>query len=141
MPRSVSSLVILAAAALAACAANPKPGEPGYPYNLSGPYQAVFLVEGTPYRGTMALSTAQGGVVSGNLTVIDPVRVVGTVEGMIVADTIRFEMPYEILDNGCAGTVGGAAPVAAGGGGFDGPVQLDDSCSGALSGTITVTRQ
>lgn len=140
MRRTISCLVILAAAALAACAANPKPGESGYPYNLSGSYQTMVLVDGTPYRGTMAISTAPGGVVSGSFIVTDPLRVDGGVEGRIVADTLRFEMPYEILDNGCRGTVSGTAPVDAGGGGFGGPVQLDDSCGGTLSGMITVTR-
>lgn len=140
MRSTVSSLVILAAAALAACAGNPKPGESGYPYNLSGVYQVVVLADGTPYRGTMALSTAPGGVVSGSFIVTDPVRVDGAMEGTIAADTLRFEMPYEIQGNECPGTVRGAAPVVAGGAGFDGPVEIDDSCGGALSGTITVTR-
>ena len=64
---------------------------------------------------------------------------VGSVEGAIVADTLDFQMPYEILDNGCAGTV------------TDGSdrrrrsrvrrsIRLDDSCGGELSGTATVTR-
>ena len=140
MRRNATCLVTLAACALAACAGNPRPGESGYAYNLDGPYKAEFLVEGTPYRGTMNLSTAPGGAVSGNFIVTEPARVEGGVEGTIAADTVRFEMPYEILDNGCVGTVSGSAPVVAGGAGFDGPVELDDSCEGALSGKITVTR-
>ena len=44
-----------------ACAGNPEPGESGYPYNLAGRYQAEFLVDGAPYRGTIDLSTAPGG--------------------------------------------------------------------------------
>ena len=139
MRRTVPCLV-LAAAAFAACAGNPQPGEPGYPYNLSGPYTTLFLVDGTPYRGTMSLETAPGGVVTGSFIVTEPARVEGSVEGTIAADTVRFAMPYEILENGCSGTVNGSAPVSAGGAGFEGPVQLDDSCGGAMSGKITVTR-
>lgn len=140
MRRTATGLVTLAASALAACAGNPQPGDSGYAYNLEGPYKAEFLVDGTPYRGTMNLATAPGGAVRGTFIVTEPARVEGDVEGTIAADTVRFQMPYEILDNGCVGTVSGSAPVVAGGAGFDGPVELDDSCGGTLSGTITVTR-
>jgi hypothetical protein len=141
MRRTATCLVILATStAFAACAGNPQPGESGYAYNLGGSYQVVFLVDGTPYRGTMALATALGGDVSGSFIVTEPARVEGGVEGALAADSFRFEMPYEILDNGCVGTVSGTAVVSVGGGGFDGPIGLDDSCGGDLSGTITVTR-
>lgn len=133
-------LVLLAATTLAACAGNPKPGEPGYAYNLTGSYQAEFVVDGTPYRGSMNLATAPGGVVSGNLMVIDPAQVTGTVEGAIVADTIDFQMPYEILDNGCTGVVYGRSAITEGGGAFGGAIRLDDSCGGEMTGTATVQR-
>ena len=133
-------LVILATVSLAACAGNPKPGEPGYPYNLTGSYQAEFLVDGTPYRGTMDLSTAAGGAVSGSFMVADPAHVNGTVEGAIVADTVDFQMPYEILENGCAGVVYGRGAIAAGGDGFGGAIRLDDSCAGEMTGTATIQR-
>lgn len=131
---------VLAAATLAACAGNPKPGEPGYPYNLDGTYSTVVVVEGTPYRGTVTLATGDGGAVSGRFTITDPTQVMGSIEGSLAADTVRFEMPYEIQENGCAGTLYGNAPVTPGGAGFEGPVRLDDSCGGELSGTMAVTR-
>ena len=124
----------------AACAGNPKPGEQGYPYNLTGQYSAEFLVDATPYRGTMDLSTVPGGVVSGSFEVTEPAHVVGTVEGTIAADSLDFTIPYEILDNGCAGTVSGRSGIAEGGAGFGGPIRLDDSCDGQMQGTLTVTR-
>lgn len=138
--RPISKFPIFAAALFIACAGNPKPGEQGYPYNLTGQYQAEFLVDGTPYRGTMDLSTAPGGVVSGSFQVTEPAQVVGSVEGAIVADTLDFQMPYEILDNGCSGTVHGRGAIVEGGAGFGAPILLDDSCGGELSGTATVTR-
>ena len=138
--RPISTFPIFAAALFTACAGNPQPGEQGYPYNLTGQYQAEFVVDGTPYRGTMDLSTATGGAVSGSFTVTQPARVVGTVEGAIVADTLDFQMPYEILDNGCAGTVSGRAGIAEGGTGFGSPIRLDDSCGGEMTGSVTVTR-
>ena len=138
--RPVGRFVILATMFVAACAGNPQPGESGYPYNLTGRYQAEFLVEGNPYRGTMDLTTAAGGVVTGSFAVTDPAQVVGSVEGTIVADSLDFQMPYEILDNGCAGTVHGRAGIAEGGTGFGSPIRLDDSCGGEMTGTVTVTR-
>jgi hypothetical protein len=123
-----------------ACAGNPKPGEPGYPYNLTGRYQAEFIVDGTPYRGVMDLTTAPGGVVSGSFTVTDPAHVDGTVEGGIVADTVDFQMPYEIAENGCSGVVYGRTAITEGGGAFGGAIRLDDSCGGEMTGTATIQR-
>jgi hypothetical protein len=88
----------------------------------------------------MDLSTAAGGVVSGSFQVTEPAQVVGSVEGAIVADTLDFQMPYEILDNGCSGTVHGRGAIVEGGTGFGAPIRLDDSCGGELNGTATVTR-
>jgi hypothetical protein len=132
-------LVILATTSLAACAGNPKPGEAGYPFNLIGSYRAEFVVEGTPYRGDMDLSTAPGGAVSGRFSVVGPNLVVGTVEGTIATDSLAFLMPYEQAD-GCAGTVEGSAAISEGGAGFAGPVQIEDSCGGTLNATLTVER-
>lgn len=138
MRPSVTSLILFAAFA-AACAGNPQPGESGYPYNLTGRYQAEFLAEGTPYRGTVDLSTAPGGAVSGSFTITDPMQIVGSVEGAIIADTLDFQMPYEILENGCAGVVHGRGPIVEGGTGVSSAVRID-SCDGELNGTMTLTR-
>lgn len=129
----------LALPLLAACAGNPKPGEPGYPYNLSGTYQMEVVVEGTPYRGMLDLATQPGGVLGGTFQVINPVQIGGNVEGTIAADTLDFRMPYE-QPNDCNGVVSGRIAVAAGGGTAGGPVVVDDSCGGAMNGTISIQR-
>jgi hypothetical protein len=131
--------LILCAAFAAACAGNPQPGESGYPYNLTGSYQAEFLVDGAPYRGSMNLSTAPGGAVSGSFTLTEPMQIVGSVEGAIVADTLDFQMPYEILENSCAGVVHGRGAILEGGTGVSSPVRID-SCDAQLNGTMTLTR-
>lgn len=138
--RPIATTLILCAAFAAACAGNPQPGDSGYPFNLTGRYQAEFLVEGSPYRGTMDLTTAPGGAVTGSFAVTDPGQVVGTVEGTIVADSLDFEIPYEILENGCAGVVRGRGAIVEGGSGLAGPIQLDDACDGQMSGSLTLTR-
>ena len=124
---------------LVACAANPKPGEPGYPYNLSGPYQVEVVVQGTPYHGMMDLSMEPGGALGGTFQVIDPVQVAGSIEGTIAADTLDFRMPYE-QSNECSGVVSGRIAVAAGGATASGPVVVDDSCGGPMNGTISIQR-
>ena len=95
--------------------------------------------DGTPYRGTMTLTTARA-VRDGSFMVTDPTQVNGTVEGTIVADTVDFQVPYEILESGCSGVVYGRNAIAEGGGYFGGPIRLDDSCGGELTGTATIQR-
>ena len=137
--RPFASRLLLVLPLLAACAGNPAPGEPGYPYNLSGRYTAAFVVQGGTYRATMDLSTAPGGVLSGIFAVAEP-PIAGTVEGTIAADTVDFQMPYEMLQQGCAGVVQGRLAIAADGAGFEGPIRLEDSCNGEMDGTLTVQR-
>ncbi len=138
MRTTVPAFGILALS-FAACAGNPEPGEPGYPYNLSGRYTADFVVQGGTYRATMDLSTAPGGALSGTFSIPDPL-ITGTVEGAVTADTVDFQMPYEMVEQGCAGVVQGRTAIAAGGAGFEGPIRLEDSCNGQMEGTLAVRR-
>lgn len=139
MRQTVSPFGVLALT-LVACANNPGPGESGYPYNLTGTYQAVFVVQGEDSRGTMELSTDRGGVVNGSFLITDPPGVgSGTVEGRIVADTIDFQMPYE-RNGDCNGVIRGRSRIAPGGASFGGEIGIDDSCDGELSGTLEIRR-
>lgn len=137
--RKTVPVVGILALSLAACAGNPQPGEPGYPYNLTGTYQALFMVAGEANRGTMELSTAPGGLVSGGFVVTEPAAVLGEVEGRIVADSIEFQMPYERTGS-CSGVVHGRSAIAEGGAAFGGDILLDDSCAGETPGTMEIRR-
>jgi hypothetical protein len=88
----------------------------------------------------MSLTTAPGGGVSGSFIVTDPAHINGSIEGAIVADTVDYQMPYEILENSCSGVVYGRNAIAEGGAGFGGSIRLDDSCSGEMAGTMEVQR-
>jgi hypothetical protein len=139
MRKTVSAVGTLALV-LAACAGTPGPGESGYPYNLTGAYQAVFVVQGEDSRGNVQLSTAPGGVVSGSFLITDPPGVgSGTVEGRIVADTIDFQMPYE-RNGDCNGVIRGRSPIAPEGASFGGDIRIEDSCDGELTGTLEIRR-
>lgn len=137
--RLTASGLLLVLPLFAACAGNPRPGEPGYPYNLAGRYTADFIVQGATYSATMDLSTAPGGVLSGTFAIPDPL-IAGTVEGTVIADTVDFQMPYEMVEEGCAGVVQGRTAIASGGAGFEGPIRLEDSCNGQMEGTLAVRR-
>jgi hypothetical protein len=126
------------AALLLACAGNPRPGEPGYRFNVEGTYRASFVVEGTPYGGTMALATAPGGAVTGSMMVVDP-PMDSQATGSVAADTLRLTIPYS-MPNGCTGTASLLGPIADGGDAVSGTMALQDSCGGALSGTFSFSR-
>lgn len=132
-------MLLTALAGVAACAGNPEPGDPGYRYNVSGRYSASFVVEGTPYTGTMDMSTAPGGAVTGTMAITEPAEVTSTASGTVSADTLRLTIPYQLPD-GCGGTARLTGAINDGGGGVAGDMNLDDSCGGALSGSFILTR-
>ncbi len=135
----------LAALALfaVACGAPPRPGEPGYAYNVDGTYQAEFAADdGQVYTGTMELQTLPGGEVTGTMALFDPAAINGTVQGLVVGAELSVSVDYEIVDQGCGGTATGNAVVAEGGDSASGLVDIADACGGGapLSATFTLTR-
>lgn len=133
----------LALVALAACAGNPEPGEPGYDYNVDGAYSAEFLADdGQAYGGTVDLATGAGGTVTGTMTLTDPMTVDGTVEGLVVGSELTVTISYTIPDTGCSGVASGGGTIAEGGGQVVGDVEILDECGGApLTATFTFERQ
>jgi hypothetical protein len=136
-----AALVAFAAAgSLVGCAGNPEPGENGYPYNLNGEYDTVFLVQGMPYSGTISLSTGPGGAVTGNVRFDSPVEVTGSLDGSVRDSTLLFESLYE-RDMGCRGTVIGEGTVAPGGAAASGAIEVADACGGGvMEGTFEASR-
>jgi hypothetical protein len=125
---------------LAGCAGNPEPGEKGYPFNLNGTYDAVFVVQGMPYAGKSTLSTAPGGVVTGDVRFDSPAEVLGSFDGSVRDSTLLFESTYE-RDMGCRGTVIGEGTVVSGGAGATGTIEVADDCGGGvMEGTFEIAR-
>lgn len=135
----LSSVVVAGLAAALACAANPKPGEPGYAYNLQGVYASSYTVDGTAYEGTTELATGAGGAVTGDFSLERPVRIVGEVTGTVTGDSLSFTGTYT-QSGGCDGTVSGSGAIAEGGVSVEGPLHVDDSCGGALEGSFRFER-
>lgn len=124
---SVLSVAVLAVG----CAGNPAPGDSGYEFNLNGTYDAVFEAQGTAYTGTMSVSTAPGGVVTGTVLLTSPAEVIGDVTGMVADSTFQFESDY-MRDGGCGGTLIGSGPIQSGGAGSSGFVEIADDCMGGI---------
>lgn len=122
-----------------ACAGNPQPGDPGYAYNLSGTYDASYIVNDEPYSGTIDLNTAPGGAVTGTFLLGDPDLIEGSVTGSIVGNEFTYSGPYKFF-GGCDGTVSGSGVVTEGGTSVSGEVQVNSECGGPMSGTYSFGR-
>lgn len=120
---------------LGACGGAPEPGEPGYSYNVDGAYDAELVGDdGAVYTGTMQLETLPGGEVAGTMTISSPMRVEGTVEGLVIGAEVSLSVTFELPDQGCGGVVSGSGVVAEGGGEVTGSfLDVTDDCGGAPS--------
>ncbi|MCL7972123.1 MAG: hypothetical protein M8866_08585 [marine benthic group bacterium] len=121
----------IAAFAVAACSGNPMPGDQGYPYNMTGMYDASFEAMGTVYAGPAEIATSPGGLIYGTIQLDGPETVLGDMEGSISGDTLTFASNYE-RGGGCTGILSGVGLIAEGGGSVTGDAVVDDDCSGDL---------
>ena len=134
-------LVGFVAVAVTACSGNPMPGDKGYPYNMTGMYDASFEAMGTVYAGPAELATSPGGLVYGKIELEGPESVMGDFEGSISGDTLSFDSHYE-RGGGCTGLLSGQGVIVEGGGSASGNAVVDDDCSGDLfDATFTMSRQ
>lgn len=132
------ALPILVLAALA-CAANPRPGEPGYPYNVSGTYQASFDVGGDAYTGTLEATTGPGGAVSGSFRVVGEVTASASFTGTVVGDSLSWSGGYTLAEVDCPGTITSEGVVAEGGASLSGDLFVV-GCDQTYEGSYTATR-
>lgn len=123
------SVAVLAIAV--ACAGAPRPGEPGYAYNLDGEYMAEFAADdGAVYTGTMALETLEGGEVTGTMSLTAPAEIEGSVQGLVVGADLSLTVDYEIVGQGCGGVASGGGTIDEGGDSASGSVEISDGCGG-----------
>ncbi len=135
-PRRVVASAVLVL--LAACAGNPGPGEPGYPFNLTGDYTGQFAVEGTVIPAVMTLTTGAGGMVTGSFTVAQ-MGLTGKVDGTLVGNQLAFRAAYHNPESGCDGTAESSATVGDGGASLSGPLRVTE-CGQILSGSFDFRR-
>lgn len=130
MKTSVRWMVVVLGLAVA-CAGAPRPGEPGYSYNVEGEYVVEFAADdGAVYTGTMALETLDGGEVTGTMSLTAPAAIEGTVQGLVVGADLSLTVDYEIVDQGCGGVASGGGTIEEGGDSASGSVEISDGCGG-----------
>jgi len=135
---------LAALAVVAGCAGKPGPGDPGYAYNVEGPYRGRLMVEGSPFDATLDLRISRGGRVRGSFSVLAPLEIEGSVAGTVIDDLLRLTLTYESdgrADSGraCEGRIEGILSVTSGGGVVDGPVTITD-CGDPLPGRMSFRR-
>jgi len=133
--RALPGLVLVI---LAGCAGTIRPGQPGYAYNVSGTYAGRLMVEDRPFDATLRLRTGIGGRVSGQLQVVSPVEIDGSVRGVLIDDLLRLTVTYRSAD-GCDGLVEGILTVQPGGDTVDGPVTIAD-CGDPIAARLSFRR-
>jgi hypothetical protein len=127
--------------AAAACSSNPMPGESGYPYNMTGVYDASVEALGTVYAGPAEIATSPGGLIYGKIQLDGPETVIGDMEGSISGDTLTWESHYERA-GGCMGVISGMGIIEEGGGSSTGDAVVDDDCAGDMfEAVFTLSRK
>ena len=129
------------AAVLAACSGNPMPGDSGYPFNMTGIYDASVEALGTVYAGPAEIATSPGGIIYGKIQLDGPETVLGDMEGTISGDTLTWESHYERA-GGCTGVISGVGTIEEGGGSASGDAVVDDDCAGDMFDAVfSMSRQ
>jgi hypothetical protein len=132
----------LAASALlalvAACAGNPGPGDPGYPFNVSGDYSGQFVVEGQGISATLSLQTGPGGAVTGDLRVTE-MGITAKAEGTVLGSQLTLRIAYRNPGSGCDGMAEATATIGQGGATFSGPATITE-CGQAMGASLSFRR-
>jgi hypothetical protein len=123
---------------LAACAGNPGPGQPGYPFNVSGDYSGQFVVEGQGIAAMLSLRTGPGGVVTGEARVAE-MGITANVEGTVLGSQFTLRMSYHNPSTRCDGLVEGTATIAEGGASFSGPATVTE-CGQSMGASLSFRR-
>jgi hypothetical protein len=123
---------------LASCAGNPGPGEPGYPFNVSGTYSGQFTVEGQAISATLSLETAKGGAVTGEVRVAE-MGIVAKVEGTVVGSQLNLRIVYRNPSTSCDGLAESTATIGEGGVTISGPVAITE-CGQPMGGSLSFRR-
>ena len=104
--------------------------------DLKGDYNVEFVVQGTPYVGTFKTTAGSKGAYTAKLHFTSPSVILADVTGKTAGDSVTFDAKYTDQSRGCTGTLGGKGTVEKDAVKAAGAVTINDSCSGALTGTF-----
>jgi len=111
------------------------------------PVYDVTFIAGPPgqeasYTGTSTFNVDTKGVVTGKMAITTPTTVRATIAGQIEKGTWTFEYPYEMVDQGCMGSLRGTAIVSADRKTISGQVLIGGDCAPEpINGTFTFKLQ
>lgn len=106
------------------------------PFAFVGDVPISVIVRGSSYAGTASIVQTKGDSVSGTVTLTGPVEVKGALRGVLSTSRMQIDLVYTIALNGCRGTMKLSAPVVNDAQTIEGPVDAQDSCVGAMTGTF-----
>ncbi len=117
------------------------------PASAQAPTYNVSWIAGPPgqeatYTGTTTFVVDAKGVVTGKLSLINPVGVNAAISGTVAKDVWTFDFGYEIPDQMCSGTLKGTGKVAAGRKTIQGTAVIAGACvPEPFNSTFTFTLQ
>ncbi len=136
--RKVMAAAVLVILGMVGIAAQAPKAEPVYDVSfLAGPPG-----EEAYYTGTSTFTVDAKGMVTGTMTILSPTTVRATLSGQIEKGVWKFEYPYEMVDQGCWGTLSGSADVTADRKKVSGSAFIGGDCSPEpIKGTFTFMLQ
>ena len=133
----VATLVALAAVSVAVQASQTPAVEPVYAVSFTlGPGDEQV------FTGTTTFRVAAKGVVSGTMSINNPLTIRAALAGSVAGGAWTFEFPYENVDEGCVGVVKGTAKVPADRKLISGNATIGGDCSPeGVAATFSFTQQ
>jgi hypothetical protein len=132
----VTLLTLLGAAA---CAANRTTAAPvaAPDARFAGESRLDLTMRGSGYTGTATLKHQADSVI-GTFRVTGPGTVHGNIRGRITGNDMTLDLTYDVVENGCKGTLrlAGLIAVAL----AQGTAEAQDTCVGRMTGTFKLGR-
>ncbi len=105
-------------------------------------YAVTYTLDQGTYTGSTTFNVDRKGVVTGTMSLTSPIAVNGTLNGEVKNGTWTFDFPYTIAEQGCSGTVKGAAKVSADRKTISGDATIDGACvEQPTAATFSFTRK
>jgi len=102
---------------------------------LKGAYKIEIGVGDQAYGGTFTITPGTNGAFSGALSITSPSTVTGTFAGSTKGDSVFWSGKYNDQSRNCTGSMS-TRGLQQTDGTVSGVVSIDDSCAGAVDGTI-----
>jgi hypothetical protein len=132
-------ITVIALLGTAACAAHRAPDTmtTAADTRFAGEAPLQMTIRGSGYTGTATLRRQADSAV-GTFRVTGPGTVQGNIRGRIAGNDMTLDLTYDVVENGCKGTLRLAGVIAASL--AQGTAEAQDSCVGRMTGTFRLGR-